>query len=101
VSTQASRALQIIQGVSDRGQAWTASRAAASWNARGLIRDRLGRADHGYGVSEGRRATQRVGQVFVFSATATLNPTLLAAVTLMLTLPNPERLLLGICWGRR
>jgi len=42
-----------------------------------------------------------VGQVFVFSATATLNPTLLAAVTLMLTLPNPERLLLGICWGRR
>jgi len=42
-----------------------------------------------------------VGQVFVFSATATLNPTLLAAVTLMLTLPNPERLLLGICCERR
>jgi hypothetical protein len=40
-----------------------------------------------------------VGPVFVFSLTAALNPTLLAAVTLMLTLPKPERLLLGYLMG--
>ena len=34
-----------------------------------------------------------MGQVFVFSLTAALNPTLLAAVTVMLTLSNPQRLL--------
>ena len=40
-----------------------------------------------------------MGQVFVFSLTAALNPSLLAAVTLMLTLTNPERLLLGYLLG--
>jgi Sap, sulfolipid-1-addressing protein len=40
-----------------------------------------------------------VGSVFVFSLTAIFNPTLLAAVTLMLTLPNPKRLLLGYLLG--
>jgi hypothetical protein len=40
-----------------------------------------------------------VGSVFVFSLTSVLNPTLLAAVTLMLTLPNPKRLLLGYLMG--
>jgi Sap, sulfolipid-1-addressing protein len=40
-----------------------------------------------------------MGHVFVFSLTAALNPTLLAAVTLMLTLPSPERLLLGYLLG--
>jgi len=40
-----------------------------------------------------------VGHVFVFSLTAIFNPTLLAAVTLMLTLPNPRRLLLGYLLG--
>jgi hypothetical protein len=38
-------------------------------------------------------------RVFVFSLTAALNPTLLAAVTVMLTLPNPKRLLLGYLLG--
>jgi Sap, sulfolipid-1-addressing protein len=41
----------------------------------------------------------RVGQVFVFSLTAALNPTLLTAVTVMLTLEKPERLLLGYLIG--
>jgi len=38
-------------------------------------------------------------RVFVFSLTAALNPTLLAAVTVMLTLPSPRRLLLGYLLG--
>jgi Sap, sulfolipid-1-addressing protein len=42
---------------------------------------------------------QSVGPVFAFSLTAALNPTLLAAVTLMLTLERPERLLLGYLLG--
>lgn len=40
-----------------------------------------------------------VGKVFVFALTAALNPTLLAAVTLMLTLLNPKRLLAGYLAG--
>ncbi len=40
-----------------------------------------------------------MGRVFVFSLTAALNLTLLAAVTVMLTLPNPKRLLLGYLLG--
>jgi hypothetical protein len=42
---------------------------------------------------------QHVGRVFVFSLTAALNPSLLAAVTLMLTLASPKRLLLGYLLG--
>jgi Sap, sulfolipid-1-addressing protein len=42
---------------------------------------------------------QRMGRVFVFALTAALNPTLLAAVTVMLTLPNTKRLLLGYLLG--
>ncbi len=38
-------------------------------------------------------------QVFIFAFTAALNPTLLAAVTVMLVLPNPKRLLLGYLLG--
>lgn len=40
-----------------------------------------------------------MGPVFVFSLTAALNPTLLAAVTIMLTLSRPKRLLLGYLIG--
>ena len=40
-----------------------------------------------------------MGRVFVFSLTAALNPTLLAAVTVMLTLPAPKRALLGYLLG--
>ena len=40
-----------------------------------------------------------MARVFLFSLTAALNPTLLAAVTVMLTLPNPKRLLLGYLLG--
>ncbi len=40
-----------------------------------------------------------MGQVFVFSLTAALNPTLLTAVTVMLTLEKPERLLFGYLMG--
>src|SRR5690349_16078697 len=40
-----------------------------------------------------------MGRVFAFAFTAALNPTLLAAVTLMLTLPSPKRLLLGYLLG--
>ena len=40
-----------------------------------------------------------MGSVFVFSLTAALNPTLLTATTLMLTLPSPNRLLLGYLLG--
>jgi hypothetical protein len=40
-----------------------------------------------------------MGRVFAFSLTAALNPTLLAVVTLMLTLPKPKRLLLGYLLG--
>jgi hypothetical protein len=40
-----------------------------------------------------------VGQVFVFSLTAALNPSLLSAVTVMLTLDKPKRLLVGYLLG--
>jgi hypothetical protein len=40
-----------------------------------------------------------VSQVLVFSITAAFNPTLLAAVTLMLALDDPKRLLLGYLLG--
>jgi hypothetical protein len=40
-----------------------------------------------------------VGQVFLFSLTAALNPSLLTAVTVMLTLEKPERLLTGYLLG--
>jgi hypothetical protein len=40
-----------------------------------------------------------MGQVFVFSLTAALNPTLLTAVTVMLTLEKPKRLLSGYLLG--
>jgi len=40
-----------------------------------------------------------VGQVYVFAITAAFNPTLLAAVTVMLVLENPKRLLLGYLLG--
>jgi hypothetical protein len=37
--------------------------------------------------------------IFVFGLMAALNPTLLAAVTIMLLLPNPKRLMLGYLLG--
>lgn len=40
-----------------------------------------------------------MGRVFGFALTAALNPTLLAAVTVMLTLLSPKRLLLGYLVG--
>ncbi|HEY6397311.1 MAG TPA: GAP family protein [Solirubrobacteraceae bacterium] len=40
-----------------------------------------------------------MGQVFVFALTAALNPTLMTAVTVMLTLEKPKRLLLGYLIG--
>jgi hypothetical protein len=40
-----------------------------------------------------------VGEIFVLSLTSALNPTLLAAVTVMLVLPSPKRLLLGYLVG--
>jgi Sap, sulfolipid-1-addressing protein len=40
-----------------------------------------------------------MGQVLVFSLTSAANPTLLAAVTVMLLLPKPERLMLGFFLG--
>lgn len=40
-----------------------------------------------------------LGQTFFFSLVAMFNPTLLAAVTLMLLLPNPKRLMLGYLLG--
>lgn len=40
-----------------------------------------------------------MGQVFVFSLTAALNPSLLTAVTVMLTLENPKRLLMSYFLG--
>jgi hypothetical protein len=40
-----------------------------------------------------------MGQVYVFAFTAALNPTLLAATTVMLVLPSPKRLLLGYLIG--
>jgi hypothetical protein len=40
-----------------------------------------------------------MGRVFLFSFTAALNPSLLAAVTVMLTLNHPKRLLIGYLMG--
>lgn len=40
-----------------------------------------------------------MGHVFLFSLTAMANPTLLAAVTVMLLLPNPKSLMLGYLGG--
>jgi hypothetical protein len=36
-----------------------------------------------------------MGTVFLFAFTAALSPTLLAATTVVLLLPNPKRLLIG------
>jgi hypothetical protein len=43
--------------------------------------------------------TASVGQVLVFALTAALNPTLVAASTVMMLLPNPVRLMLGYLSG--
>jgi len=40
-----------------------------------------------------------MGSVFVFAFTAAISPTLLAVTTLLLTLPNPRRLLVGYALG--
>jgi hypothetical protein len=40
-----------------------------------------------------------MGTFFLFAFTAALNPTLLAATTVMLLLPNPKRLLIGYLLG--
>lgn len=40
-----------------------------------------------------------MGQIFLLALTAALNPTLLAATTVMLVLPSPKRLLLGYLIG--
>jgi hypothetical protein len=40
-----------------------------------------------------------MGEIFFLSLTAALNPTLLAATTVMLVLPSPRRLLLGYLCG--
>jgi hypothetical protein len=40
-----------------------------------------------------------MGEIFALSLTAALNPTLLAATTVMLVLPSPRRLLLGYLCG--
>jgi hypothetical protein len=40
-----------------------------------------------------------MSEVFVFAFTAALNPTLLAATTVMLLMPSPKRLLLGYLLG--
>lgn len=40
-----------------------------------------------------------MGQVFAFALTAALNPTLVAASTLMMLLPNPVKLMLGYLAG--
>ena len=40
-----------------------------------------------------------MGKVFLFALTAALNPTLLAATTVILMLPNPKRLLIGYLIG--
>jgi hypothetical protein len=40
-----------------------------------------------------------LSRIFLFSLTAALNPTLLAATTVMLVLPSPKRLLLGYLCG--
>jgi hypothetical protein len=42
---------------------------------------------------------QTVGQIFVFALLAALNPTLLTAVTVMLTLDKPHKLLTGYLLG--
>ena len=40
-----------------------------------------------------------MGNIFLYSLVAAANATLLAAVTVMLFLPNPKRLLIGSCWA--
>jgi hypothetical protein len=40
-----------------------------------------------------------MGQVILLSLTASLNPTLVAATTVMLLLPSPSRLMLGYLLG--
>jgi hypothetical protein len=47
----------------------------------------------------GRDAIAPVGEIFLLSLAAALNPTLLAAATLMLVLPNPKKLLLYYLCG--
>ncbi len=46
-----------------------------------------------------RENVDDVGQVLLFSITAMANPTLIAATTVMLILPSPEKLMLGYLFG--
>ena len=46
-----------------------------------------------------REGWWRVQQVLVFAVTAAANPTLLAAATVLLILPNPKKLMLGYLLG--
>jgi Sap, sulfolipid-1-addressing protein len=52
-----------------------------------------------FGVRDASTGRLSTGRVFVFSLTAALNPTLLTAVTVMLTLRKPKRLLTGYLLG--
>src|SRR5207247_2104194 len=48
---------------------------------------------------DGRDDRRSMNHVFLFSLTAMLNPTLLAATTVLLLLPNPKKLMLGYLLG--
>jgi hypothetical protein len=59
----------------------------------------VGTSSRGESKPDAATRARRVGQVFVFSLTAALNPSLLSAVTVMLTLDKPKRLLVGYLLG--
>jgi Sap, sulfolipid-1-addressing protein len=67
-----------------------------------VIEDRPANASPASGDAGHRAAREAaipVGQVIVLSLTASLNPTLVAATTVMLLLPSPKKLMLGYLCG--
>ena len=53
----------------------------------------------GYLEAEAESGKQAMGGVLVLAFTAALNPTEIAAITVMLLLPHPERLMVGYWFG--
>jgi hypothetical protein len=77
----------MIEASPDRGDGWAVpARAASSLSGDG-------------GRTAVRETAVAVGEVIVLSLTASLNPTLVAATTVMLLLPSPKKLMLGYLLG--
>src|SRR2546423_5356459 len=72
---------------------------ACASTRRVALADDTGAGEPAAGLLRGIIGAPSMSRVLLFSLTAALYPTLLAATTVMLVLPNPKRLLLGYLLG--